>query len=59
VIGLNEEALTRLGGPSALEIIPNATHLFPEPGAMEAVIEHAGRWFERYLQPPASVRAAS
>ncbi|MEY9886061.1 dienelactone hydrolase family protein [Bradyrhizobium sp. USDA 329] len=57
VIELNEEALTWLGGPTALEIIPNATHLFPEPGAMDAVIEHAGRWFERYLQPPASVRA--
>ncbi|WP_245334182.1 dienelactone hydrolase family protein, partial [Bradyrhizobium guangdongense] len=58
VIELNEEALTRLGGPKALEIIPDATHLFPEPGAMDAVIEHASRWFERYLQTPAPVRAA-
>lgn len=59
VIELNQEALTRLGGPTVLEIIPGATHLFPEPGAMEAVIEHAGRWFERYLQTPPSVRAAN
>ena len=53
------DALTRLHEPKAIEIISGATHLFPEPGAMEAVIEHAGQWFERYLQAPGSVRAAS
>ena len=58
VIELNEDALTQLRGPKALEIIAGATHLFPEPGAMEAVIEYAGRWFERYLQAPGSVRVA-
>lgn len=59
VIELNEEARTWLGGLTALEIIPGATHLFPEPGAMDAVIGHASRWFERYLQAPTPVRAAS
>ncbi|MDA9440211.1 DeoR family transcriptional regulator [Bradyrhizobium sp. CCBAU 51745] len=59
VIELNEGALARLRCPRALAIVPGATHLFPEPGAMEAVIEHAGGWFERYLQAPGSVRAAS
>jgi pimeloyl-ACP methyl ester carboxylesterase len=59
VIELNEQAFARLHGPKALEIIPGATHLFPETGAMEAVIAQAGRWFERYLQAPGSVRAAS
>lgn len=59
VIELNREALTWLGGLAALEIIPHATHLFPEPGAMDAVIEHAGRWFDRYLQTQPPVRAAS
>jgi putative phosphoribosyl transferase len=49
VIELNEEALTRLKGPKALQIVPGATHLFPEPGALEAVIDHAARWFARYL----------
>jgi len=49
VIELNEEALARLQGLKALEIIPGASHLFPEPGALEAVIDHAARWFERYL----------
>jgi putative phosphoribosyl transferase len=49
VIELNEQALSRLQGPKALEIVPGASHLFPEPGALEAVIEHAARWFARYL----------
>ena len=49
VIELNEEAFARLRGPKALEIVPGASHLFPEPGALEAVIERATRWFERYL----------
>jgi len=49
VIELNEQALAQLQGPKALEIVPGASHLFPEPGALEAVIDHAARWFERYL----------
>ena len=49
VIELNEEALKRLKGPKSLEIVPGATHLFEEPGALEMVVEHAARWFERYL----------
>lgn len=53
VIELNEEALARLPEPKALTLVPGATHLFPEPGAMEAVIELAIRWFERYLGPEA------
>jgi len=49
VIELNKEALRHLRAPNALEIVPGATHLFPEPGAMDAVIERAARWFERHL----------
>ncbi len=49
VIELNAEALARLNGPKALEIVPGASHLFPEPGALEAVIGHARRWLDRYL----------
>ena len=54
VIELNEQALTRLKGPKALEIIPGASHLFPEPGTLEAVIDRAAGWFECYLavSPP-------
>lgn len=51
VIELNREALARLNGPKALEIVPGATHLFPEPGALEAVIALAARWFQRHLAP--------
>lgn len=58
VIELNEEALARLRAPKALEIVPGATHLFPERGAMDAVIEHAARWFERYLQTQGPGRVA-
>ena len=57
VIELNEEALRQLPAPKALEIVPGATHLFPEPGAMEAVIDYASRWFERYLTKMHSSRA--
>lgn len=49
VIDLNEQALARLRGPKALQIVPGASHLFPEPGALETAIGHAARWFERYL----------
>lgn len=57
VIELNEQALARLRGPKALEIVPGASHLFPEPGALEAVIGHAGNWFERYLATSPAERA--
>ena len=57
VIQLNEQALAQLPGPKALEIVPGASHLFPEPGAMEAVIAHAARWFTRYLVASAQGRA--
>ena len=49
VIELNEQALARLPGTKALEIVPGASHSFPEAGALEAVIEHAAIWFERHL----------
>jgi putative phosphoribosyl transferase len=49
VIELNEAALARLRGPKALKIVPGASHLFPEPGALEIVIDHAAGWFDRYL----------
>jgi putative phosphoribosyl transferase len=56
VIELNEQALAQLQGPKALEIVPGASHLFPEPGALEAVIDHAARWFKRYLAAAPAAR---
>ena len=49
VIELNEQAFARLKATKAIEIIPGATHLFPEPGTLELVIEHAARWFKAHL----------
>jgi putative phosphoribosyl transferase len=49
VLELNREARARLRCPSELVVVPGATHLFEEPGALEAVAAHAGEWFERYL----------
>jgi pimeloyl-ACP methyl ester carboxylesterase len=51
VIGMNERARGHLQGTSELVIIPGATHLFEEPGAMEQVTRHAVDWFQRFLTP--------
>jgi putative phosphoribosyl transferase len=50
IIGLNREAMARLGGDKKLEIIPGATHLFEEPGTLEEVSRLARDWFQSYLQ---------
>jgi putative phosphoribosyl transferase len=49
VIGLNQKALRDLGGVKQLVIVPGATHLFEEPGALERVGAVANEWFQRYL----------
>lgn len=49
VIRLNREAFARLGCRKRLEIVPGATHLFVEPGALEAVGVLAAEWFRRHL----------
>ena len=59
VIDLNEHAMARLCGPKSLQIVPHASHLFPEQGALEAVIDHAARWLRQYLAPSSSHRGAS
>jgi putative phosphoribosyl transferase len=49
VLDLNRDALEQIPGPKQLTVIPDATHLFEEPGALEEVARLAGDWFERYL----------
>jgi len=49
VIALNEEALAQLRCEKRLEIVPRATHLFEEPGALEAVARLARDWLTRHL----------
>ena len=51
VIDLNRRALSLLGGEARLEIVPGATHLFEEPGALEQVARLARDWFVTYLRP--------
>jgi dienelactone hydrolase len=55
VLELNQTAMAELGGRKRLQIIPGATHLFEEPGALEQVSRFARSWFECYLAQP-SVR---
>lgn len=49
VIDLNRAALAQLRTEKKLEIIPGATHLFEEPGALEEVARLATDWFVHYL----------
>jgi putative phosphoribosyl transferase len=50
VLDLNERALESLEAESLLEVIPGATHLFEEPGALEEVSKLASEWFLRHLR---------
>jgi dienelactone hydrolase len=49
VLELNRRALAQLTGEKELAVVPGATHLFEEPGALEQVARLAARWFERHL----------
>jgi putative phosphoribosyl transferase len=49
VIELNRAAMERLAGEKRLEIVPGASHLFEEPGALEQVAHLARDWFSRHL----------
>lgn len=49
VIELNREAMARMESQVELAIVPGATHLFEEPGALEQVAELARSWFLTYL----------
>jgi putative phosphoribosyl transferase len=51
VIGMNEEALGRMHVEKQLDIVPGATHLFEEVGALKEVSRLATAWFRRYLAP--------
>jgi fermentation-respiration switch protein FrsA (DUF1100 family) len=49
VVDLNREAFQAIRAPKKLEIVPGATHLFEESGALEQVARLAGDWFVRHL----------
>jgi pimeloyl-ACP methyl ester carboxylesterase len=50
VIQMNQQAYERMTAPREIVIVPGATHLFEEPGALEAVARLARDWFQRYLR---------
>ena len=50
VIGMNRDAERRMTAEREIRIVPGASHLFEEPGTLEAVAEHARDWFLQYLK---------
>jgi putative phosphoribosyl transferase len=51
VLDLNRQAQSQLRCENQLVVVPSATHLFEEPGALEAVAELARDWFIGHLAP--------
>jgi dienelactone hydrolase len=51
VIDLNRQARAQMSAEVQLMIVPRATHLFEEPGALEEVAERARDWFLEHLHP--------
>lgn len=49
VIELNRQAFAKLTAPKELIIVEGARHLFEEPGTLDQVIAHAGRWFSAWF----------
>ncbi len=49
VLALNRQAMRQMACPQRLEVVPGATHLFEEPGALEVVADLAARWFAEHL----------
>lgn len=58
VLDLNVHALQELPGVRDMVVVPRATHLFEEPGALEQVATHAAEWFRRYLSASESRASA-
>jgi putative phosphoribosyl transferase len=57
VLDLNRQAQARLTCENHLEVIPGATHLLEEPGALDRVADLAQGWFTRHFTPLGSARA--
>jgi predicted phosphoribosyltransferase/predicted alpha/beta-hydrolase family hydrolase len=60
VLDLNQRAAAQMvRAPHHLVVIPGATHLFPEPGALEAVARYAVRWFAGTLPSTSTVSGST
>jgi hypothetical protein len=49
VLQFNDEAASVLGGEQDIAIVPDAGHLFEEPGTLDQVAELAAGWFLHHL----------
>ena len=59
VLDLNRQAQDQLRCESRLVVVPGATHLFEEPGTLEAAADTACQWFTEHLGPrPARAKEA-
>lgn len=58
VIDLNRSAYENIRAEKEMVIVPGATHLFEEPGALEEVASLAARWFKKYLKPVSQKKTA-
>jgi putative phosphoribosyl transferase len=54
IVMTNRDAMAQISGEKRLEVVPRATHLFEEPGALEEVARLANRWFKQHLAPASS-----
>ena len=59
VLELNRRAQAELGGKASLAVVPGATHLFEEPGALEAVARLAASMVHGASLEPASTPTAA
>ena len=57
VLALNQAAYRRLRCERRLDVVPGATHLFEEPGALESVVDLARAWFMQHLATEAAETA--
>jgi putative phosphoribosyl transferase len=58
VIDLNRRAMAKMRSDVRIEIVPGATHLFEEPGALDQVSALAGEWFEQSLKISGGTRGS-
>jgi dipeptidyl aminopeptidase/acylaminoacyl peptidase len=57
VLDLNRQAAQQLAGEARLAVVPGASHLFTEPGALDQVADLARDWFTRHLAGPVTARS--
>jgi pimeloyl-ACP methyl ester carboxylesterase len=58
-LALNQSALRKLKSvPSRLQVVPGASHLFEEPGALQQVASAATDWYARWMRPREGPRSS-